>query len=84
MNRRAVVALCATVLAVASLRAAGQSKAFIPGRTPHGQPDLRGMWEMPLTRESKYEMFEYACEEGNYATPNMLVAGRAVDGTLKK
>jgi hypothetical protein len=40
--------------------------------------------QMPLTRDSKYQMFEYACEEGNYATPNMLIAGRAVDGSLKK
>jgi hypothetical protein len=22
-------------------------------------------------------MFEYACEEGNYATPNILAGGRA-------
>jgi hypothetical protein len=33
--------------------------------------------EMPLTRDSKYHMFEYACEEGNYATPNILAGGRA-------
>ncbi len=32
---------------------------------------------MPLTRDSKYQMFEYACEEGNYATPNILAGGRA-------
>ena len=39
--------------------------------------------EMPLTRDSKYEMFEYACAEGNYATPNMLAAGRAADRAAK-
>jgi hypothetical protein len=33
--------------------------------------------QMPLTRDSKYHMFEYACEEGNYATPNILAGGRA-------
>ena len=33
--------------------------------------------EMPLTRDSKYQMFEYACQEGNYATPNILAGGRA-------
>ena len=35
--------------------------------------------EMPLTRDSKYHMFEYACEEGNYATPNILAGGRALE-----
>ena len=35
--------------------------------------------EMPLTRDSKYQMFEYACQEGNYATPNILAGGRAED-----
>jgi hypothetical protein len=35
--------------------------------------------EMPLTRDSKYEMFEYACQEGNYATGNILAGGRAED-----
>jgi hypothetical protein len=33
--------------------------------------------QIPLTRDSKYHMFEYACEEGNYATPNILAGGRA-------
>jgi hypothetical protein len=33
--------------------------------------------EMPLTRDSKYQMFEYACQEGNYATGNILAGGRA-------
>ena len=31
---------------------------------------------MPLTAEPTYEMFEYACHEGNYAVPNAL-SGRA-------
>jgi hypothetical protein len=33
--------------------------------------------QIPLTRDAKYRMFEYACEEGNYATPNILAGGRA-------
>ncbi|GJM14634.1 MAG: hypothetical protein DHS20C12_30370 [Pseudohongiella sp.] len=32
---------------------------------------------MPLTRDSDYVMYEYACHEGNYAIPNILRAGRA-------
>jgi hypothetical protein len=32
--------------------------------------------EIPLTRDPKYRMFEYSCEEGNYATPNILAGGR--------
>jgi hypothetical protein len=39
--------------------------------------------EMPLTRDSKYHMFEYACEEGNYATPNILAGGRAEERSQK-
>jgi hypothetical protein len=37
-----------------------------------------GPWtvEIPLTRDSKYQMFEYSCQEGNYATPNILAGGR--------
>src|SRR5258708_35569430 len=33
-----------TVLAAAAPVLTGQTKAFVPGRTPDGQPDLRGMW----------------------------------------
>ncbi len=32
---------------------------------------------MPLTRDSEYIMFEYACHEGNHAVPNILRGGRA-------
>ena len=32
---------------------------------------------MPLTLENDYQMYEYACHEGNYAIPNILSAGRA-------
>ncbi len=32
---------------------------------------------MPLTLEKDYQMYEYACHEGNYAIPNILSAGRA-------
>jgi hypothetical protein len=40
-----------------------------------------GPWtvEIPLTRDPKYVMFEYACQEGNYATPNILAGGRAAE-----
>jgi hypothetical protein len=32
---------------------------------------------MPINRDSKYEVFEYACHEGNYALPNTLSGARA-------
>ena len=35
--------------------------------------------EIPLTRDPKYRMFEYSCEEGNYATPNILAGGRKAE-----
>ena len=34
---------------------------------------------MPLTAEPDYEIFEYACHEGNYAVPNALSGQRAID-----
>ena len=34
---------------------------------------------MPLHREADYQLFEYACHEGNRAVPNTLSAGRAKD-----
>ena len=34
---------------------------------------------MPLNRDSTYDMFEYACHEGNYGLENSLSAGRAED-----
>ena len=34
---------------------------------------------MPLHREPEYQLFEYACHEGNRAVPNTLSAGRARD-----
>jgi hypothetical protein len=34
---------------------------------------------IPLTRDDSYQMFEYACHEGNHAMPNTLSAGRARD-----
>jgi hypothetical protein len=33
--------------------------------------------EFPFTRDSNYQMFEYACHEGNHAVPNMLSGARA-------
>jgi hypothetical protein len=32
---------------------------------------------MPLTGDSGYDMYEYACHEGNHAVPNILRGGRA-------
>ena len=34
---------------------------------------------MPLIRDQKYQMYEYACQEGNFSVPNELSAGRARD-----
>ncbi|HET7608190.1 MAG TPA: hypothetical protein VFL84_05900, partial [Gammaproteobacteria bacterium] len=33
--------------------------------------------KLPLNRDPRYVMFEYACHEGNLALPNALSAGRA-------
>ena len=35
--------------------------------------------QMPLTAEPDYQMFEYACHEGNYAVPNALKGERVLD-----
>ena len=37
------------------------------------------MISMPLTAEPDYQMFEYACHEGNYAVPNALGGQRVID-----
>jgi hypothetical protein len=34
---------------------------------------------MPLTRDPKYQIYEYACQEGNLSVPNELSGGRAGD-----
>ena len=34
---------------------------------------------MPLNRDSSYQIFEYACHEGNYGLENSLRSGRADD-----
>ena len=34
---------------------------------------------MPLTAEPNYEIYEYACHEGNYAVPNALSGQRVID-----
>jgi hypothetical protein len=34
---------------------------------------------LPLIQDPEYQMFEYACHEGNYAIPNELSGGRAHD-----
>ena len=36
---------------------------------------------MPLNRDSTYQIFEYACHEGNYGLENSLRSGRAEDDT---
>ncbi len=36
---------------------------------------------MPLNRDTTYQLFEYACHEGNYGLENSLRAGRAEDKT---
>ena len=35
--------------------------------------------KIPMHREPEYQIFEYACHEGNHAVPNTLSAGRARD-----
>ena len=48
MKRTALTSLTGMILAAlvtsTAPRAAGQSKGFVPGQTPDGQPDLRGTW----------------------------------------
>jgi hypothetical protein len=41
---------------------------------------------IPLERDPSYQIFEYACHEGNHAVENVLSAGRAhdTDGGAKK
>jgi hypothetical protein len=39
---------------------------------------------MPLNLEPEYQMYEYACHEGNYAMPHTLSAGRAEDEAANK
>ena len=34
---------------------------------------------LPLNRDDSYEMFEYSCQEGNYAMANALSFGRKRD-----
>jgi len=34
---------------------------------------------LPLTHHPEYQMFEYACHEGNYAVRNILSAERAAE-----
>jgi hypothetical protein len=34
---------------------------------------------LPLNQDPNYQMYEYACHEGNYAIPNELSGGRAQD-----
>ncbi len=38
---------------------------------------------MPLNRDPAYQMFEYACHEGNYGLVNSLSAGRAEDAAAR-
>jgi len=34
---------------------------------------------VPLSRDSEYKIFEYACQEGNHAVENVLNGGRAIE-----
>jgi hypothetical protein len=34
---------------------------------------------LPLNRDDSYQMFEYSCQEGNYAMANALSFGRVRD-----
>ena len=34
---------------------------------------------MPLSAEPTYQMFEYACQEGNYAIANALSGARYIE-----
>ena len=38
----------------------------------------------PWKRDSKYQMFEYACHEGNYAMRNLLSGARAEEGNARR
>jgi hypothetical protein len=38
---------------------------------------------IPLTREQNYTIYEYACQEGNYAMTDILNAGRVEDAAKK-
>ena len=35
----------------------------------------------PLKRDSDYDMFEYACHEGNYSVPNSLSGARCKEAS---
>jgi hypothetical protein len=35
--------------------------------------------QLPLNRDDTYQMFEYSCQEGNYAMANALSFGRKRD-----
>ena len=38
---------------------------------------------MPLTAEPEYQIYEYACHEGNYAVPNALSGQRVIDEQIR-
>ena len=43
-------------------------------------------WKLaiPLERDDQYQIFEYACHEGNYAIENILRAARAAEAAKKR
>jgi len=51
--------------------------------TVEDPPNYFSPWtiSMPLTRDTQYDMFEYACHEGNYAVPNILRARQAQEAS---
>ena len=40
--------------------------------------------KFPLSRDQGYQIYEYACHEGNHAVPNILSAGRAAERTAAR
>jgi len=48
---------------------------YVAPRTAWGDPDLEGVWP------SAYQIFEYACHEGNYSMRNTLSGSRADEQT---
>ena len=49
-------------------------------------PNYSRPWKaaFPLTRDDKYRIYEYACQEGNHAVENVLTGARALDKAAAK
>lgn len=86
----------ATNAAAGRIRGVGQSESLhvverfkrVDAETIHydvtiDDPKLYSQpWKVaiPLTRDDAYQLFEYACHEGNHAVGNVLRASRALEG----